>query len=479
MKAKVIVGFIFGVLALLALVCWIFPEDGIKIGNVTLEFPTLHEVLAVDHEEAADTANAVPTDPDELFAFQLKNMSTDDQRAFMEFCQSNPARFHMPDSDLTYFDALFEAMENAKAEPMRILHYGDSQIEADRISMGLRERFQTAFGGSGVGIVPAVQSVGTLTLIQGSPKLPHYFAYNMGDHLSNGRYGVIAQVAKLSGAATFNFRSSEMDGVPHSKTFSKVTMVCSGTGTASATAGGMTVEMRDASTTGGEVKFLTAALGSPVKKVSVSARGNMEVFGFMLDGNDGISVDNVPMRGCSGTVFTQISRKTLEPYFKHNKIGLIILQYGGNSVPYMKREKQMRGYKQSLIAQVNLFKEMSPDSKILFIGPADMSTNVKGKKQTYPQLEATIKILEEVCHETGIAFWNLYEAMGGYNSMLRWVDANLAGKDYVHFTREGAGKVSDMLFNTYLMYYRFYCKRLGKTPKNFDAPQPQNQQAAK
>ena len=102
MKAKVIVGFIFGVLALLALVCWIFPEDGIKIGNVTLEFPTLHEVLAVDHEEAADTANAVPTDPDELFAFQLKNMSTDDQRAFMEFCQSNPARFHMPDSDLTY-----------------------------------------------------------------------------------------------------------------------------------------------------------------------------------------------------------------------------------------------------------------------------------------------------------------------------------------------------------------------------------------
>ena len=195
----------------------------------------------------------------------------------------------------------------------------------------------------------------------------------------------------------------------------------------------------------------------------------MEIFGVMLDASTGISLDNVAMRGCSGTVFTITQRSTLEPFFNHENVKLIILQYGGNSVPYMNKEKSIQGYKNSMIAQVKLFQSMAPKAKILFVGPADMSTNVKGEKQTYPQLEPTIKILKEVCAETGIAYWDLYEAMGGHNSMIKWVESNLAGKDYLHFTREGASKVADMLYNTYMMYYRFYCKRVGKSPKTMNA----------
>ena len=243
--------------------------------------------------------------------------------------------------------------------------------------------------------------------------------------------------------------------------------MCSGNGSASINAGGQTIKMTEEQPSVEGLKFLTATTAQPVERVSLSASGSMELFAVMLDGKSGISVDNVPMRGCSGTVFTITARKTIEPFFKHSNVKLIILQYGGNTVPYMNREKSIQGYKSSLIAQVKLFKEIAPNAKILFIGPADMATNVKGEKQTYPQLEPTIKILKEVCAETGIAYWSLYDSMGGHNSMLQWVDANLAGKDYLHFTREGASKVADMLFDTFLMYYKFYCKRTGKTPKNF------------
>ncbi len=470
MKAKVIVIFIFGVLAALALLCYLFPADGITIGNIKFELPSLHEVLAVKSDTVqSDSIGDIPTDPDELFKYQLKNMNADDQKSFMEFCEKNPARLYMPNDDLTYFDSLFVAMENAEAVPMRILHYGDSQLEGDRISAAFRERLQTAFGGGGVGLVPAVQSVGAMTVVQSaSPQLQRYFAYNMGEHLSNGRYGIMAQVAELKGSATFTFRTSEMEGVPHSKKFNKVTMVCSGTGKASVTAEGVRTEMVDNEPEIDGMRFLSATLSSPVNRVTMSANGNMEIFGIMLDASKGISLDNIPMRGCSGTIFTITARKTLEPFFKRNNVQLIILQYGGNSVPYMNKEKAIQGYKKSLIAQVKLFQSMAPNARILFIGPADMSTNVKGEKQTYPQLEPSIEILKQVCAETGIAFWNLYEAMGGHNSMIKWVDANLAGKDYLHFTREGASKVADMLFNTYLMYYRFYCKRVGKTPKSFE-----------
>ena len=134
------------------MVCAIFPKDGITIGNVHFEFPTLDEILTV--ETHVNTAT-----PDELLAQQLKATSTTDDVEFKKFTESNPARFHMPAGDITYFDDLFEAMENSSAEPMRVLHYGDSQLEEDRISSELRERLQTAFGGTGVGMVPAIQAV--------------------------------------------------------------------------------------------------------------------------------------------------------------------------------------------------------------------------------------------------------------------------------------------------------------------------------
>jgi lysophospholipase L1-like esterase len=46
----------------------------------------------------------------------------------------------------------------------------------------------------------------------------------------------------------------------------------------------------------------------------------------------------------------------------------------------------------------------------------------------------------------------MYDAMGGKDSMVRWVEVGLAGSDYVHFTRAGANKVGKMLYE-WLMEY--------------------------
>ena len=51
-----------------------------------------------------------------------------------------------------FFEALFE-VENGSEELIRILHYGDSQLEGDRISDYLRNKMQNRFGGYGPGIV--------------------------------------------------------------------------------------------------------------------------------------------------------------------------------------------------------------------------------------------------------------------------------------------------------------------------------------
>ena len=59
----------------------------------------------------------------------------------------------MPGDDYHFLDSFFEEARKAQKNGtlVRILHYGDSQIEMDRISSVLRQDLQERFGGSGPG----------------------------------------------------------------------------------------------------------------------------------------------------------------------------------------------------------------------------------------------------------------------------------------------------------------------------------------
>ena len=68
-------------------------------------------------------------------------------------------RIEYPDNDSTVLYPFFESLMNVQqtGNLIRIMHYGDSQIEDDRITSLLRNKLQTRFGGSGAGLVPVAQ----------------------------------------------------------------------------------------------------------------------------------------------------------------------------------------------------------------------------------------------------------------------------------------------------------------------------------
>jgi lysophospholipase L1-like esterase len=69
-----------------------------------------------------------------------------------------------------------------------------------------------------------------------------------------------------------------------------------------------------------------------------------------------------------------------------------------------------------------------------------------GKMITYPMVPYLDEALQKMAKEEQIAYWSMYHAMGGKDSMVKWVETGLAGSDYVHFTRSGATKVGRMLY---------------------------------
>ena len=125
---------------------------------------------------------------------------------------------------------------------------------------------------------------------------------------------------------------------------------------------------------------------------------------------------------------------------------LIILQYGENvSSPNI---RDYSNYRQGMIKTVHHIQSALPGVPILLISAHDRSVKQNGVMATSGDIPVLVEAQGEVARETGCGFWNLYEALGGYNSMQGLVKAKpaLANRDYTHFTKAGADKVAELLF---------------------------------
>jgi len=459
--------FILSVMAALALLALSFPREGLPFFGAQMEFPSLDEALGketedslfVEEEEVEDTLPELT--PEELMDLRMQALQASRDSEFLSFCQKSPTRLHMPNDDVSYLDPVFEALEQAARRPLRIMHYGDSQLEGDRMTGVLREKIQDLFGGSGSGLLPPVQRIGMATAtVETSPELTHFMYFGSPEfHAEHKRYGPLGQVAQVDSLATFSVRAHGGSVYPHCRSFRKVSIAMMGDGDFTVESGENVLEMTcPLDSTYDGLRIFSATLPSSTSRATITARGHMEVFGIMIDGASGVAVDNIAMRGVSGTLFTSIDRRSLAPFFRQQNVQLLILQYGGNSIPYLTPGEKISNYMRQLKAQVALFRRMIPDVHMIFIGPSDMATSIEDEMKTYPCLPLVVDSLRTMAQESGIAFWDMYRAMGGRGSMVRWVEADpqLAGEDYIHFTPRGSRRMSEMFWGSLEFYYKYY-----------------------
>lgn len=185
------------------------------------------------------------------------------------------------------------------------------------------------------------------------------------------------------------------------------------------------------------------------------------IYGISFESHSGLQMDNIAMRGSSGLVFSRMNHEQLQSMMDMLSPGLILLQFGGNVVPYMSPGYYRRNFKKEL----QFFSDICPGVPVIVIGPADMSTREKGVFKTYPRLELIRDALKSATLESGFGFWDLYEAMGGRNSMPSFVNADppLANTDYIHFNKLGINLVAEMFYNALMIEYDNYMAQI-QTP---------------
>ena len=444
------------VIALLAGVCLVVPADGWHIGTLNLKWPTLAKALDLQQD-------TIITQDSVLIADIIAEETEIDEDAAPAPITEKPAApvatippVPTPDTPAInprhYLRAFYEALPTARNRQVRVVHYGDSQIEEDRITMVLRERLQTAYGGGGVGLIPLHQTIptrslhqslemnGTFQTTQGGPQ--RYLVYGPKSmRLTTGDYGVMGQVAVMNdslrdGSEDLRLVTEPMDNGHTYNYFGQIRLLARG------------IDAQARPRRGGTYTLFNkgiATLPDSTTRCEVHLQGKGSVYGLSLETPTGIIVDNIPMRGSSGTVFTQIQRNELTGFFEDTNTRLIIMQYGGNMIPQTENPSTISGYVKSLRRQMQYLRQCAPHAAILFIGPSDMSKRIDGEMTTNPLIPYMDRLLARMAHDEHIGYWSIYQAMGGHNSMLSWQQRGLAGRDYIHFTRRGADKIGGML----------------------------------
>jgi lysophospholipase L1-like esterase len=181
-------------------------------------------------------------------------------------------------------------------------------------------------------------------------------------------------------------------------------------------------------------------------KIVMEGKISPDFYGLTLDGDQGISLDNVAMRGSSGTVFAILNSNHFHQMYKELQPKILIFQYGGNTIPYLKDSLEVREYAGYLKNHINWVKRKTMNASVIFVGPSDMSTSENGQMKTYPLLPYLNKVIKQTCIDNGIAYWSMFDAMGGENSMKHWVDQKLAANDYTHFSIDGTKIISELFF---------------------------------
>lgn len=333
------------------------------------------------------------------------------------------------------------ALAQAGGRPVRIAFFGDSFIEGDLVTSDLREMLQSRYGGKGVGWVDiscVSEKYRTSAVTSNSGWEKHHVtdgkSYKSGMGGLNGGYFI------PKGNATFTVTTSR----GHAASADKATVFLSPSNVSlkGSVNGG---EMTDLTIKSNGTLGIAEVTGGNISRFTLNASGTGQVMGVALDGNTGIVLDNYSMRGTNGVYTSNVPSTMLSAFAQYRPYDLIIFEYGLNIAN--KKTTNYTNYTNQFRKVIRTMKSNFPNATILVISCCDRGEKIGNEVKTMTGIKELVEAQRQMAADEGVAFWNLYLAMGGEGAMGRMQQKGQAGKDYTHINAAGGKVVAKYLFD--------------------------------
>ncbi|MCK5457541.1 MAG: hypothetical protein KAI45_10485, partial [Melioribacteraceae bacterium] len=324
--------------------------------------------------------------------------------------------------DLEQLKYFFNALDKSGSEKVRIAHFGDSIIWGDVITENLRVDFQKKYGGHGIGFV----SVCTDDL-SARKTIKHEFSddWEWGSVFTKNRekfpIGIAGTVGKASSNSTITYKS-RMDS-PAATSFSEFSIFYSNANSNSSMS--YKINNKNAKSvslsSGSKLNVTKIDFGKSVKYIEIELTKceGAYFYGVTLDSGNGIYIDNFPFRGNSGVSLRDLDNKLLPGFADNLNYKLFILQFGVNVAA--SGNVRYQWYERMMLRIIKKIKKYFPETSILLISPGDLGQKQGRTMHTHPEIKRFVAIQEKIAKKGKVAFWNMFEAMGGENSISNWV----------------------------------------------------------
>ena len=357
----------------------------------------------------------------------------------------------------------YQALEELDYHPrlVRIAYYGDSFVEGDILTADLREMLQDKYGGSGVGYSPitSISSGFRMTTRQTAEGWTRHSIMD-STYFDRSLQDISNHYFKADAEASIRFRGQKRN-YAHIDTFYHASFFFTPYEEATISATVNSKEEFRKVFKGNELQVakVDGKMGSVAFTVQ-EADSSALFFGVAMDGDSGIALDNFSMRGASGLNVRSVPAKMMRRFYELRPYDLVILQYGLNVAT--KLGSNYDNYINGMKTTIGHIKEYFPGAGILIVSVADRDYKTpEGDVRTMPGIRNLVRYQQNLAAEEGVAFWNMFEAMGGNESMKTLVDAKpaMANYDYTHINVRGGKHLAGLLFEALVYGKEQYDRR--------------------
>lgn len=362
---------------------------------------------------------------------------------------------------MNHFYASLDSLATLE-RPVRIAYFGDSFVEGDVLTAHIRERLQQQFGGSGVGWVDPGNKINGFrqTVRQRFKGLKEYEVvekpFDSRFQGINQRYFVPEEGASVWTHGT--------DYCPHAADWQQATLYlrCDQA---------VTVEMNVDDTDGwtayqmeGSDRLQSIEIRRPMHSVSYRFREvgpGTYVHGMALEDTTGITLDNFSMRGSSGLTIGNLPAEMLRDLARQRPYDLLVLHFGLNVVSERAHAANYKAHTRRMGKVVARLQQAFPEASVLVVSVPDRNQRTHAGIRTMNGVESLVGYQQLMASDCHVAFFNLFKAMGGRESMKELVDRQLANKDYTHLKHKGGEVLSKYFFDSLMAGYENYHRRKG------------------
>lgn len=343
---------------------------------------------------------------------------------------------------LGHFYQCLDSVETM-GRPVRIAYYGDSFIEGDILTADIRDILQKRYGGCGVGWVDCAKGT------NGFRPTVKIVSEGFTPHLTNekpfdsSRQGINQKYYTLNGHARLTYKSLTFR--ERRSTWQKARLWFTTQEPMAVTIGNDSNAVRHEFQPSPNIQYLETNGRADAITYNIEAGAGTTVFGASLEPVKGIVVDNLGLRGLPGFSLAQIPDATLRQFYRMRPYDLIIIHYGINCAVDGNPESFFKAYVKKMTEIVEKMKRACPGASIMVCNVSDRDQRSADGIRTMNAVKKLARYQRQIASESGVAFFDLFNAMGGENSMAKYVEKGWANKDYIHINFEGGRHIAEIV----------------------------------